>query len=90
MSDLNIFQFPPTRFTSNSPWRQWWHLFSEVLELGFALLLRNFQHASRETWDVGQSSETMNRILSGLGADVGMAREHVISGCRERGYYDEH
>lgn len=29
----------------------------------------------------------MNRILAGLGADVEMAREHVISGCRERGYY---
>jgi hypothetical protein len=90
VSYSDIYQFPPTRFTSNSPWRQWLHLLSEVLELGFALLQRNVQHAARETWDVGQSSETMNRILAGLGADVEMAREHVISGCRERGYYDEH
>lgn len=84
----DLYQFPPTRFVSNSPWRQWWHLLSEVLEIGKALLVGNLQHAARETWDVKQSSETMHRILSGQGADIELAREEVVSGCLDRGYYN--
>lgn len=86
MNDL--YQFPPTRFVSNSLWSQWWHLFSEVLELGVALLFRNWQHAMREAEDVSQSDETLKRILSGKGADLALAREQVITGCLERGYYE--
>ena len=86
---MSFYQFPPTRFVSNSLWRQWWHLFSEVIEVGRALLVGNIQHAAQEAWDVKQSSETLHRILSGLGADVELARERVEDGCRERGYYDE-
>lgn len=84
-----LYQFPATRFVSNSLWRQWWHLLSEVLEIGRALLTGNLQHAAAETWDARQSSETMHRILSGRGADVATAREQVLAGCLERGYYDE-
>lgn len=82
-----MYQFPATKFVSNSPWRQWWHLLSEVLEVGFALLCRDLQAAAHETIDVQVSGETMNRILSGQGADIEMARETVISGHIERGYY---
>lgn len=83
----NLYQFPATKFVSNSPWRQWWHLFSEVIEIGMALLTGNIQHAAAETWDAKQSAETMHRILSGRGADVAIAREHIISNNLERGYY---
>lgn len=82
-----MYQFPPTRFIRNSLWRQWWHLLSEVLEIGIALLRGNLQHAARETWDVKHSAETMHRILSGRGADVDLARAGVVSGNRRRGYY---
>ncbi len=82
-----MYQFPTTKFVSNTLWRQWWHLLSEVLEIGKALLRRNIQHAAAEAWDVKQSSETLHRILAGKGADVEMAREEVISGCIKRGYY---
>ncbi len=84
-----LYQFPATRFVSNSLWRQWWHLLSEVLEIGRALLAGNLQHAAAETWDVKQSSETMHRILAGRGVDVAMAQETVFSGCLERGYYGD-
>ena len=83
----NLYQFPATRFVSNSPWRQWWHLLSEVIEIGLALLIGNLQHATAETWDTKQSAETMHRILSGLGADVAMARETVLNNCETRDYY---
>ena len=83
----DLYQFPATRFVCNSLWRQWWHLLSEVIEIGKALLVGDLQHASHETWDAKQSAETMHRILSGRGADVEMARECIESGCRERGYY---
>ena len=83
-----MYQFPATRFVSNSPWRQWWHLLSEVIEIGRALLRGDLQHAAAEAWDVKQSAETLQRILAGKGADVEMAREEVESGCRERGYYE--
>lgn len=89
MNQDQLYQFSPTRFVSNSLFRQWWHLLSEVMEVGRALLVGDLQHAARETWDVRQSSETMHRILSGRGADVDMARESVVNGCRDRGYYGE-
>jgi len=82
-----LYQFPATRFVSNSIWRQWWHMLSEVIEIGGALLTGNIQHAAAETWDVKQSSETLHRILSGKGADVDLARDTVISNNLERGYY---
>lgn len=88
----HLYQFPATRFVSNSLWRQWWHLFSEVIELGLALAAAHFtgdlQHVAREAEDVSQSDETFKRILSGKGVDIAMAREEVISGCLERGYYE--
>jgi hypothetical protein len=62
-------------------------MLSEVLEVGFALLRGDLQHAAHETIDVQVSGETMTRILSGQGADIQMAREEVIAGHIERGYY---
>lgn len=88
----HLYQFPPTRFVSNSLWRQWWHLFSEVIELGRALISArftgNYQHVAREAEDVSQSDETFKRILSGMGVDIALARQQVVSGCLERGYYE--
>lgn len=86
---MTLYQFPSTRFVSNSLWRQWWHLLSEVLEIGRALLTGNLQHAAAESWDVTQSNETLRRILAGKGADIELARDEVIAGCLERGYYDD-
>lgn len=83
----SLYQFKATRFVRNSLWRQWWHMLSEVLEVGWALLRGDLQWAARETIDVRQSAETMNRIQSGLGADIEMAMETVVKGCEERGYY---
>lgn len=81
------YQFPATRFVSNSLWRQWWHLLSEVFEIGKALLTGNLQHAAAEAWDVKQSTETLHHILSGLGADIELARDTIIGNNQERGYY---
>lgn len=86
-SQQGLYQFPATRFVSNTLWRQWWHMLSEILEVGWALLLGDLQWAARETIGVRQSSETMNRIQAGQGADIEMAMEHVVKGCEERGYY---
>lgn len=83
------YQFPKTRFVSNSPWRQWWHLVSEVIELGVALLKKDLQHAAVETGDIKQISETMHHILAGLGADVQLAMSTVLDKNEERGYYAE-
>jgi hypothetical protein len=82
-----LYQFPATRFISNTLWQQWWHLLSEVIEIGTALLFGDLQHAAAETWDAKQSSETLHRILSGRGADIAMAKEEIISNNEERGYY---
>jgi len=86
-SQPELYQFKATRFVSNTLWRQWWHMLSEVLEVGWALLLGDLQWAARETIDVRQSSETMNRIQAGKGADIKMAMESVVKGCEERRYY---
>jgi hypothetical protein len=83
-----MYQFPATKFISNTLWRQWWHLLTEVMEIGKALLRRDLQHAATETWDARHSAETLHRILQGKGVDVRMAQEHVISNNLERGYYE--
>lgn len=87
MNQDHLYQFPTTRFVSNTPWRQWWHLVSEVLELGWELLTRNWQRAANESWDISQNQETMRRILAGKGADIAMARNQIISNNTEREYY---
>ncbi len=87
MNQDPLYQFPSTRFVSNTPWRQWWHLLSEVIEVGKALLCGDLQHAAAEIWDVKQSSETLHRILSGKGSDVEMARETVTNNNVNRDYY---
>lgn len=87
MNQSPLYQFPATRFVCNSLWRQWWHLLSEVIEIGRALLTGNLQHAAAEAWDVKQSTETFHRILSGQGADIEMAHDEIISNNLERGYY---
>ena len=84
-----IYQFPATKFVSNTHWRQWRHLLSEVIEIGWALLRGDFQHAATETWDARHSAETLHRILEGKGVDVTMAREEVLSNNLERGYYSD-
>ena len=84
----SIYQFPATRFVKNTLWRQWWHLLSEVIEIGRALLAGKLQHAAAETWDAKQSSETLHRILAGKGADVQLAQDTVIGNNEERGYYE--
>jgi hypothetical protein len=87
MNQANLYQFPATRFVSNSFWRQWWHVLSEVLEIAVAHLRGDLQHAVTESWDASQSLETLRHIGEGLGADNAMARETVIINNLERGYY---
>jgi len=84
----NLYQFPRTRFIRNGLWRQWWHLLSEVLEVGLALFKGDLQHAAVETGDVKHVSETMHHILAGRGADVELAMESVLQKNRARGYYE--
>ena len=81
------YQFPATKFINNSLARQWWHLLTEVVEIGLALLRGDLQHAATEAWDAKHSAETLHRILEGRGVDVKMAQEEVISNNLERGYY---
>lgn len=83
----NLYQFPRTRFIRNTLWRQWWHLLSEVLEVGLALLKGDLQHAALEGWDVKQCAETLHHILAGEGADVQLAREEMEEKNDRRGYY---
>jgi len=84
---MNPYQFPRTRFTRNTLWRQWWHLLSEVLEVGRALLSGHIHHAGAEVWDVKHSAETLHRILEGYGVDIAAGRDKVISNNKRRDYY---
>lgn len=85
---MSDYQFPPTTSVSNSVEREWWHLLLAVLRVGVAILRRNAQDATVATWYVRQEGETLHRILSGRGADVGMAREEVMSECLEHGRFN--
>ena len=83
-----LYQFPATRFVCNGLWRQWWHLLSEVLEVGRALLVGDLQHAAAEAWDVKHSTETLHRVLAGRGVDVELGFETVVGNNLDRGYYE--
>lgn len=83
----SLYQFPTTRFVSNTFWQQWLHVFSELLEIAWAWFWGDKQHAMTESWDASQSLETLRHIGEGQGLDVAMARDEVISNNTERGYY---
>lgn len=83
-----MFQFPKTRFTKNPLWRQWLHLLSEVLELGWDILRGDLQHAGLESWDVCQSGETLRRILMRKGVNIPAAKLTVLENSRRRGTYE--
>jgi hypothetical protein len=85
----DLYQFPTTRFVSNSLCRQWWHLLPEVFEIGWELLWCNLQRAATETWNAKHSAETLHHILEGRGADIAMGYEQTLYDNVERGYYVE-
>lgn len=84
-----IYQFPATHHVSNSPWRQWFHLMSEVIEIALALLVGNIQQAAVKTWYVKRSMEIFHRILSGRGADIELAREEIEGNDSELKYHEQ-
>jgi hypothetical protein len=93
--DEKHYQFPRTIFVSrNSLWRQWWHLLSEVLEIGKGIWLSrktplDYNHIAREAWDVKHSAESLLRILEQKnGVDVIGLQGSVLVGNLERGYYE--
>jgi len=81
--------FPVTVFAErNGVWRQFFHLVSEVWELFWALLWRDWKHAGRERVDVMQSADTLGWILQWrhqVNRDEATAR--VLVGNGQRGYY---
>lgn len=88
LSESPSYQFPASTFASkNTAWRQWFHLLSEVLEVGWDLLHKDVKGATMETWDVKHSAETLHRILERDGALVDVARVRVMKGNYVRGYY---
>lgn len=88
LSESPSYQFPRSTFADkNTAWRQWWHLLSEVLEVGVELFRGNLKGATMETWDVKHSAETLHRILERDGALVDVARARVLKGNHARGYY---
>lgn len=87
MNQNRLYQFPATRFVCNGFWRQWLHMLSELLEIAWAWLLGDKQHAVTEVWNLKHSSETMHRIQSGMGLDVEMGYEQTLGDNIERGYY---
>jgi hypothetical protein len=89
---MNLYTFTETRFArTNTPWKQYFHIVSEVIELGMALFRKDKRAIGRESWDVRCSTETFQRIVAAAGTadgvDIAEAREEVIAGHRERKYY---
>jgi NTP pyrophosphatase (non-canonical NTP hydrolase) len=86
----NVASFPEVKFvTTNSPWKQLRHLASEVIEVAVALAKRDRYQAAKELWDVIHSAETLLRILvKRYQVDAIGAREEILSGNMERGYYE--
>lgn len=81
--------FPRTIFADrNSIYRQWWHLFSEVIEVGCAIIKKDWNHVARELVDVQQSADTaLHIVMDQHGADSYRAYTDVAVSCTRRGYY---
>ena len=88
MTDDSVYQFPVTRFVCLSPWRQWWSLLGVVLRGGIALLRGDLQQGVTELWRVKLAVETLQRILSGRGADVPLGRLSFLANEVELGNFD--
>jgi hypothetical protein len=85
-----MYTFAPTRFAkTNSLWQQYFHIVSEVFELGIALLKKDMPHVGRESMDVRCSTETFQRILADQeNINIGKSLAEVRRGHNERGYYE--
>jgi len=82
-------QLPRSRFAdSNTVWRQFFHLLSEVWEVFIALLSGNQIHALTEMVDVQISMETLKYIhCEKYNLDMEAALQYVILRGRRRGYW---
>lgn len=80
---------PRTKFAdTNSLWRQYFHLVSEVWEVGKALISRNYCDVGEELVDVQISAHTMRHILNEKKlAPMDACEWHVIRKGQVRGYY---
>lgn len=81
--------FPRTIFADrNSIYRQYLHLVSEVIEVGIAILRRDWDHVADELVDVQQSADTgLHIVMDRHDADSDGAYTRVAVGCAQRGYY---
>lgn len=85
--------FLRTKFADkNTIWQQYFHLVSEVFELGRAILAAKFNgdwnHVADEAVDVQGSSDTLLHIaMEKHGADSHGAYTRVTIGNTIRGYY---
>lgn len=81
--------FPRTIFAGrNTIYRQYLHLVSEVIEVGIAILRRDWDHVAEELVDVQQSADTgLHIVMSRHGADSYGAYTRVAVSCTRRGYY---
>ena len=86
---MNTYQFPRSKFAdSNTIWKQFWHMASELFEVFRALLRRDYYHAAKEMADLKHSTETGEHILEEqYRVDVKAATKEVIRGNICRGYY---
>lgn len=81
--------FPRTIFADrNTIYRQWFHLLSEVMEVGAAILKQDWNHVADEAVDCQQSADTLLHIaMERHEADAYGAYTRVAVGCARRGYY---
>jgi hypothetical protein len=82
--------FPRTKFArTNGIRRQYFHLLSEVFELGWSLLWRDYGHAGLEAVDAQHSADTLRWILHDRHhVDRDKCAAQVICGNAKRGYYE--
>lgn len=79
---------PSNRFLSNSVFKQWLHLVSELWEITIALLFGNYVKAAEEVTDLQMSGMTMLAIL-GFGENGRRWLRRKVNIKNElRGYYD--
>lgn len=78
---------PCQKFTNNTPWQQFWHIITELLEVMLALLKKDIPHAAEELVDLQTACETMLVILGYNDRHRATVRRLVAQKNEKRDYY---
>lgn len=79
---------PATKFITNSPWQQFFHILSELCEVAWEIWQKDWPKVAEELVDLQVSCQTLLAILGYTGDKYSTLKRIVMDKNEKRHYYD--